>query len=176
MERLFTLLTLALLTGCATTPFKKELPEALIYQSPKSADSATITGNMQPRYTSLVGDRILYIVEIDGKRVPLEGEKHYSATWDRIYPLTAGEHTLKVGYRMAGHRVGPTTITFNAKPHHQYQLDFKTDIGTKWFSDDSYVDFWIVDKQSNNPVTEVVRITPNPQPSVISYPIIINNK
>ena len=132
-------------------------------------------GHLEPRHTRLVGDRIAYIMEIDGKRVPKARKEDYSATWDTVYPLTTGEHTVTVTYRMAGHYTKPTKISFNAEANKNYQLDFVTDIGTAWFSGDSYADLWIEDKATSKAVTEVVRTAPPPAPQTISYPIIINN-
>lgn len=107
--------------------------------------------------------------------MPKERKEDYSATWDAVYLLTTGEHTMTVTYRMVGHYTLPTKITFDAKANTNYQLDFATDIGTAWFSKDSYVDIWIKDKATVTPVTEVVRTTPPPEPQTISYPVIINN-
>ena len=166
---------LPLLTACMSMKNVKELPAELIYQPPVSGVSATIMGKMEPRYTKLVGDRIAYIMEIDGKRVPKDKKDTYSDTWDNVYPITTGEHALTVTYRMAGHYTLPTKITFYAKANTNYQLDFATDIGTAWFSKDSYVDFWIKDKATEKSVTKVVRTVPPPEPRVISYPVIINN-
>lgn len=154
----------------------KELPAELIYQPPMTGATATITGKMEPRHTALVGDRIVYIIDIDGKRVPKERKEEYSATWDTVYPLTTGEHTVTVTYRMAGHYTKPTKISFDAEANKDYQLDFVTDIGTAWFSSDSYADIWIEDKATDKAVTEVVRTAPAPAPHTISYPIIINNR
>ncbi|MEL0619542.1 hypothetical protein [Psychrobacter proteolyticus] len=167
---------LPLLTACMSIKNVKELPAELIYQPPVSDVSATIMGKMEPRHTKLVGDRIAYIMEVDGKRVPKEEKETYSDTWDNVYQITTGEHTLTVTYRMAGHYTLPTKITFNAEANKNYQLDFATDIGTAWFSRDSYVDFWINDKATEKPVTKVVRTAPPPEPRVVSYPIIIHNR
>lgn len=60
---------LPLLTACMSMKNVKELPLELIYQPPVSGARATIVGKMEPRHTKLVGDRIAYIMEIDGKRV-----------------------------------------------------------------------------------------------------------
>ena len=152
-----------------------ELPAELMYQPPVTGATATITGKMEPRYTRLVGDRIVYIMDIDGKRVPKERKGEYSETWDTVYPLSAGEHTMTVSYQMAGHYTKPTKISFNAEANKNYQLDFVTDIGTQFFGKDSYADIWIKDKVTGKAVTEVVRTTPPPAPQTISYPIIINN-
>ena len=138
--------------------------------------TATIMGKMEPRHTALVGDRIAYIMEIDGKRVPKERKEEYSETWDTVYPISAGEHTMTVSYQMAGHYTKPAKISFNAEANKNYQLDFVTDIGTAWFSGDSYADIWIKDKATGKAVTEVVRTTPPPEPRVVSYPIVINNR
>lgn len=167
--------TLPLLTACMNMKNVKELPAELIYQPPASGTTATITGKMEPRHTQFVGDRIAYIIDIDGKRVPKGKKEAYSATWNKAYPITAGEHTVTVTYRMAGHYTQPAKLTFTAEANKNYQLDFVTDIGTAWFSKDSFVDFWIIDKSIGNPVTEVVRTTPPPEPRTYSYPIIINN-
>ena len=166
---------LPLLAGCMSLKNVNELPPELIYQPPTTGSTAMITGKMEPRHTALVGDRIAYIIDVDGKRVPKSRKEDYSATWNTVYPLTAGEHTMTVSYRMAGHYTKPTKISFNAEANKNYQLDFATDIGTAWFSKDSYVDFWIKDKATEKPVTEVVRTAPPPESRVISYPIIINN-
>ena len=166
---------LPVLTGCMSMKNVNELLPELVYQPPIIGETATITGKMEPRHTALVGDRIAYIMEIDGKRVPKDKKEDYSATWDTVYPLTTGEHTMTVSYRMAGHYTKPTKISFNAEANKNYQLDFVTDIGTAWFSKDSYADIWIKDKATDKPVTEVVRTTPPPAPRTISYPIIINN-
>ena len=167
--------TLPLLTACMSMKNVKDLPAELIYQPPVSGATATIMGKMEPRHTQLVGDRIAYIIDIDGKRVPKGKKEAYSATWDKVYPITAGEHTVTVTYRMAGHYTQPTKITFNAIANKNYQLDFVTDIGTAWMSKDSYADIWIKDKATGEPVTEVVRTAPPPEPRIVSYPIIINN-
>ncbi len=167
---------LPLLTACMSMKNVKELPPELVYQPPVSGATATIMGKMEPRHTALVGDRIAYIMEIDGKRVPKEKKESYSATWDNVYPLTTGEHTITVTYRMAGHYTAPAKISFNAKANKSYQLDFVTDIGTAWFSGDSYADIWIKDKATNKAVTEVIRTAPPPAPQTISYPVIINNR
>lgn len=166
---------LPLLTACMSLKNINELPPELIYQPPTTGATATIMGKMEPRHTALVGDRIAYIMEIDGKRVPKERKEEYSETWDTVYPLTTGEHTMTVSYRMAGHYTKPTRISFTAEANKNYQLDFVTDIGTAWFSGDSYADIWIKDKETDKPVTEVVRTAPPPAPQTISYPIIINN-
>ena len=165
---------LSLLTACMSMKNVKELPSELIYQPPVSGESATIMGKMEPRHTKLVGDRIAYIMEIDGKRVPKNKKEAYSDTWDNIYSITTGEHTLTITYRMAGHYTLPTKIMFDAKANTNYQLDFATDIGTAWFSKDSYVDFWIKDKATEKPVTQVARTAPPPEPRVVSYPVIIS--
>lgn len=166
---------LSLLTACISMKNVKELPAELIYQPPVSGASATVMGKMEPRHTKLVGDRIAYIMEIDGKRVPKDKKETYSDTWDNVYQITTGEHTLTVTYRMAGHYTLPTKITFNAEANKNYQLDFATDIGTAWFSRDSYADIWIEDKATGKPVTEVVRTAPPLEPRVVSYPVIISN-
>lgn len=167
--------TLPILTGCMSLKNVSELPADLIYQPPVTGATATITGQMEPRHTALVGDRIVYIIDIDGKRVPKARKEDYSATWDTVYPLMAGEHTMTVSYRMAGHYTKPTKLSFTADANKNYQLDFVTDIGTALFSGDSYADIWIKDKATGKAVTEVVRTSPPPAPRVISYPIIINN-
>ena len=166
---------LPLLTACMSMKNVNELPAELIYQPPTTGATATIMGKMEPRHTALVGDRIVYIMEIDGKRVPKERKEEYSETWDTVYPLTTGEHTMTVSYRMAGHYTKPAKITFDAEANKNYQLDFVTDIGTAWFSGDSYADIWIKDEATGKAVTEVVRTTPPPAPRTISYPVIINN-
>ena len=167
---------LPLLTACMSMKNVNELPPELVYQPPVSDQTATIMGKMEPRYTGLVGDRIIYIIDIDGKRVPKARKEEYSATWNTVYPLTTGEHTMTVTYRMAGHYTAPAKISFNAEANKNYQLDFITDIGTAWFSGDSYADIWIEDKATGKSVTEVIRTTPPPTPQTISYPIIINNR
>ncbi len=167
---------LPLLTACMSLKNINELPPELIYQPPVTGAKATITGKMEPRYAALVGDRIVYIMDIDGKRVPKERKEEYSETWDNVYPLTTGEHTMTVTYRMAGHYTRPTKLTLNAEANKNYQLDFVTDIGTQFFGKDSYADIWIKNKATNKAVTEVVRTTPPPAPRTISYPIIINNR
>ena len=168
--------TLPLLTACMSMKNVKDLPAELIYQPPVSGATATIMGKMEPRHTSLVGDRIAYIIDIDDKRVPKGKKEAYSATWDKVYPITAGEHIVTVTYRMAGHYTQPAKLTFIAKANQNYQLDFVTDIGTAWMSKDSYADIWIKDKTTGTPVTEVIRTTPPTAPKTISYPIIINNR
>ena len=175
MKIIVLIAALPILAGCMSLKNVNELPAELIYQPPTTGATATIMGKMEPRHTALVGDRIAYIMEIDGKRVPKERKEEYSETWDTVYPLTTGEHTMTVSYRMAGHYTKPTRISFTAEANKNYQLDFSTDIGTAWFSKDSYVDFWIKDKATDKPVTEVVRTAPPPEPRVVSYPIIINN-
>ena len=174
MKIIVLIAALPILAGCMSLKNVNELPAELIYQPPTTGATATIMGKMEPRHTALVGDRIAYIMEIDGKRVPKSRKEDYSATWNTVYPLTAGEHTMTVSYRMAGHYTLPTKITFDAKANTNYQLDFATDIGTAWFSKDSYVDFWIKDKSTEKPVTEVVRTAPPPEPRVVSYPVIIS--
>lgn len=164
-----------LLTACMSLKNVNDLPPELVYQPPLSGAAATIMGKMEPRHTQLVGDRIAYIMDIDGKRVPKDKKEVYSDTWDTVYPLTTGEHMVTVTYRMAGHYTKPTKLTFNAEANKNYQLDFVTDIGTAWFSGDSYADIWIKDKATGKAVTEVVRAQPPAAPRVISYPIIINN-
>ena len=175
MKIVILLAALPLLTACMSMKNTKDLPAELVYQAPVSGQTATVMGHLEPRHTALVGDRIVYIIDIDGKRVPKARKDDYSATWDMVYPLTTGEHTVTVTYRMAGHYTQPTKITFDAKANTNYQLDFVTDIGTAWFSGDSYADIWIKDKATGKAVTEVVRTTPPPAPRTISYPIIINN-
>ncbi len=168
------LLVLPLLTACMSMKNVKELPPELLYQPPAGA-SATITGNMEPRFTALVGDRVAYINDIDGKRVPKAKKQIYEETWNTVYPLIAGEHNIRVRYSMGGHYTQPTVITFTAEANKDYQLGFVTDIGTSWFSKNSYADIWIEDKATGESVSEVVRTTPPPAPRTISYPVIINN-
>lgn len=176
MKIIVLIAALPILAGCMSLKNVNELPAELIYQPPTTGATATIMGKMEPRHTALVGDRIAYIMEIDGKRVPKERKEEYSETWDTVYPLTTGEHTMTVSYRMAGHYTKPTRISFTAEANKNYQLDFVTDIGTAWFSGDSYADIWIKDEATGKSVTEVVRTTPPPAPRTISYPIIINNR
>ena len=176
MKIVILLAALPLLTACMSMKNTKDLPAELVYQAPVSGQTATVMGHLEPRYTRLVGDRIVYIMDIDGKRVPKERKGEYSETWYTVYPLSAGEHTMTVTYRMAGHYTKPTKISFNAEANKNYQLDFVTDIGTAWLSKDSYADIWVKDKATGQPVTEVVRTAPPPAPQTISYPIIINNR
>lgn len=166
---------LPLLTACMSMKNVKDLPAELIYQPPTSGQTATIIGNLEPRYTRLVGDRIIYIIDIDGKRVTKERKESYSATWDTVYPITKGAHTMTVSYRIGGHYTVPAKITFDAKANHNYQLGFVTDIGTEWFSKNSFVDFWVMDKATQQPVSDVVRTQLPNTPRTYSYPIIINN-
>ena len=58
----------------------------------------------------------------------------------------------RVSYRMAGYYTRPTTISFKAEANKNYQLDLVTDIGTSWFSGDSYADIWIKDKATGKAV------------------------
>lgn len=176
MKIVIVIAALPLLTACMSLKNVNELPPELVYQPPVSGQTATIMGKMEPRFTQLVGDRIVYIMNIDGKRVPKDKKEVYSDTWDNIYPLTTGEHTMTVSYRMAGHYTQPTKISFNAEANKSYQLDFVTDIGTHFFGKDSYADIWIKNKSTDKAVTEVVRTTPPTAPQTISYPIIINNR
>lgn len=166
---------LPLLTGCMSMKNTKDLPAELLYQPPVSGQTATIIGSSEPGYMSLVGDRIAYIMEINGKRVPKERKEEYSETWDTVYSISAGEHTMTVSYRIGGHYAVPAKITFDAEANRNYQLSFVTDIGTAPFSKNSYVDFWVMDKATQQPVSDVVRSQPPAAPRVISYPIIINN-
>lgn len=166
---------LPLLTACISMKNTKDLPAELLYQPPLSGATATIMGNLEPGYMSLVGDRIAYIMEIEGKRVPKERKEDYSATWNTVYPILIGEHTMTVSYRIGGHYAVPAKITFDAEVNRNYQLNFVTDIGTAPFSKNSYVDFWVMDKATQQPVSNVVRSKPPAAPRVISYPIIINN-
>lgn len=166
---------LPILTSCMSLKNVNDLPPELIYQPPVSGQTATIMGKMQPRFTQLVGDRIVYIMDIDGKRVPKERKEDYSATWDTIYPIATGEHTMTISYRIGGHYAVPSKIIFDAEANRNYQLNFVTDIGTEWFSKNSYVDFWVMDKATQQPVSDVMRSQLPAAPRVISYPIIINN-
>ena len=166
---------LPILTSCMSLKNVNDLPPELIYQPPVSGQTATIMGKMEPRFTQLVGDRIVYIMDIDGKRVPKERKEDYSATWDTIYPIATGEHTMTISYRIGGHYAVPAKIIFDAEANRNYQLNFVTDIGTEWFSKNSYVDFWVMDKATQQPVSDVMRSQLPAAPRVISYPIIINN-
>ena len=176
MKIIVLIAALPILAGCMSLKNVNELPAELIYQPPTTGATATIMGKMEPRHTALVGNRIVFIMDIDGKRVPKDKKESYSDTWDNVYPITTGEHTLIVTYRMAGHYTQPAKLTFNAEANKNYQLDFVTDIGTAWMSKDSYADIWIKDKATGKAVTEVVRTTPPPEPRVVSYPIVINNR
>lgn len=71
---------LPLLTACMSMKNVKKLPSELIYQPPISGTSATIMGKMESRHAKLVSDRIAYIMEIDGKRVPKEKKETYIDT------------------------------------------------------------------------------------------------
>ncbi|WP_218690198.1 hypothetical protein [Psychrobacter sp. BF1] len=166
---------LLILTGCMSLKNTKDLPAELLYQPPVLGQTATIMGSSEPGYMSLVGDRIAYIMEINGKRVPKERKEDYSATWDTIYPIATGEHTMTISYRIGGHYAVPSKIIFDAEANRNYQLNFVTDIGTEWFSKNSYVDFWVMDKATQQPVSDVMRSQLPAAPRVISYPIIINN-
>ena len=174
MKPLILLTILTLLTGCATA-HKETLPPELMYQPPSSGQTATIQGSMKPRYAKLVGDRIAYIVNIDGKRLPLEKKQQYKNLWDKPYSISTGDHTLTVQYNMAGWYTLPVKISFNAQADHDYQLDFATDIGTSFNSRNSFTDFWITDKATNKPISEVVRAQPVPDMPSYSVPIIIHN-
>lgn len=70
----------------------------------------------------------------------------------------------------------PVGAAINAEANKNYQLDFVTDIGTAAFSKNSYVDFWVMDKATQQPVSDVVRSQPPAAPRTISYPVIINNR
>lgn len=174
MKPFIPLAILTLLTGC-TTAHKETLPPELMYQTPSSGQTATVQGSMKPRYAKLVGDRIAYIVNIDGKRLPLEKKQQYKNLWDKPYSISTGDHTLTVQYNMAGWYTLPVKISFNAQANHDYQLDFATDIGTSFNSRNSFTDFWITDKATNKPISEVVRAQPVPDMPSYSVPIIIHN-
>lgn len=173
--QIFLILITLVVTGCTTT-HKETLPPELLYQQPPSSgQTATIQGSLKPRYNKIVGDRIAYIINIDGKRLPLDKKQQYKHLWNNPYTISAGEHTITTQYNMAGWFTEPIKITFTAEANHQYQLDFVTDIGTSFNSGNTYADVWIIDKATNKPVSEVVRGLAYTNASNYSTPIIIHN-
>ncbi len=164
---LFIFSVCVLQTGCLTQP-KQTLPQALQFQSiTPSSDSARLIGTQQPRFARFYSDRTAYISSVNGKRV-MAG----LAGWNQPLVMPAGSYELQLVYRMGGHQA-TAPITLNAQAGHAYQIQFITDIGTTYFSPSTYVDFWIEDQQTHQPVTGVVRAEPPKVPSTVYVPIVI---
>ena len=176
MKLVVLIAALPLLTACMSLKNVNELPPELIYQPPVTGATATITGHLEPRYVKLVGDRLAYIISINGKRIYKDRNQDYDDTWNVVYPIATGEQTVRVKYQMAGYHTIPKDINFVAQAGHNYKLNFVTDIGTSFNSGNSYADVWISDKVDNKPASEVVRLNTVPEPRSYAYPIIINNK
>ena len=179
LKTFFVCSSVFLLAGCLSAP--QPLPEALKYRSPEqSSMTATIVGSQQVTKSKLLADRTASIYTIDGKRnTNLYQQKSSSwedDLWNIPLVLTSGEHTLGVIYTMGGHITRPVDLTFEAKPSSDYEVQFSTDIGVGWNSANSYADFWVVDKDSQEIVSGVVRGFTPPQTPTTYVPIVINSR
>lgn len=166
-----------LLAGCLSAP--QPLPEALKYRSPEpTSATATITGSQQVTKSKILADRTASIYTIDGKRnINLYQQKSSSwedGLWNIPLVVTSGEHTLGVIYTMGGFITRPVDLAFEAKPGVDYEVQFSTDIGVGWNSANSYADFWVADKDSQEIVSGVVRGFTPPQAQTTYVPIVIN--
>lgn len=150
------------ISGCATT---QTTNTANINGS--ATPTATIQGSIQMRFARMYDDRIAYPIAIDGNAlVPatqLATQQQYSGWWETLHPITAGEHTVSVQYRMAGLYTVPVNLTFNAKVNHQYQINFDTDMGVSANSPNTYADFWVTDNATKKTVSAVVRANRDPK-------------
>lgn len=165
---LATLVSIALLSsGCMSNPSAKLPPELQFQSVPASANTASIVGHQQPRFTRVYADRTAYIANINGKRVMAGVEG-----WNQPLVIPAGTHQLQLVYKMGGHHA-TTTLNFDAEAGKAYQLNFITDIGTSVWSGNSYVDFWVEDQTTRKPVSGVVRAEPPRVPATVYIPIVV---
>lgn len=149
-----------LLAACSSNYIVENPANNATYQPPFSSQNAVITGKLEPGDSRLISDRVAYITAIDAKPVFSNRIESYNETWNNAYPISVGNHTVSAIYRVGGFSIAPVQMQLNVQPDRSYQLDFATDIGTGWSSQNNYVDLWIVDRNTGQRVSEVVRTQP----------------
>lgn len=165
------MLAVPFLAACSSNYIVESAANTSTYQPPYSGAKAIITGKLQPGDSKFAAGRVAYITAIDGKPVLSSRSARQSDTWDSVYPISTGNRTVTATYRAGSFSAIPILMQFTAQPNRTYQLEFATDIGTQWMSDNSYVDLWIIDKATNQRVSEVIRTQPGTELTLPIYVI-----
>ena len=159
--KLYGLMVLApFLVACSNKYIVTDPVNNMAYESPHLPNNAIITGNLKTSGGIFGPDHTMYISAIDGESVLYSRLGNHTDTWNNVYPISAGTHTITATYKSGGFSVVPTALSFAAQPNRTYQLDFATDRGTDWLNTPEYVDVWIMDKATGQRVSEVIRTMP----------------
>ncbi len=140
------LITVALLSGCATPPL---IPPELQYVAPAGQESslATLVGSHEK--STLIDDFTAYVLAVDGKRV-MSGRKG----WNTVLPIQPGLRNITVAFLRTPFNA-QVNLQLQAVAGGKYQVQFSTD--AQFFGADTYCDFWIIDIATQKPVTGIRR-------------------
>lgn len=145
MKRLIVLIMIALIGGCAS---ERQIPAELQYTPPVAKSKvATIQGSQD--VILLWNDLTAFVIAVDGKRVMSERKG-----WDNKLPIAAGTRNITVAFQHGVYNA-QADLSLNAISGRQYQVRFKSD--AQLFGANDYCDFWIVDVDTQKPVTDIRR-------------------
>jgi len=141
--------TLLFLAGCASVP--PPIPPELQYGPPPSGQpTAVITGSQTPGSWGM-DDFTAYVSGVNGKRVMI-GRKG----WNTPLVIPA-EKCLLVAEFQRGVFHTQIELALDAVAGASYELQFSSDVGFN--GNNTYCDFWIVDRSTGKAVTAIKRGT-----------------
>jgi hypothetical protein len=108
---------------------------------------ATLTGSEET--STMLDNFTVYVLAVDG--VAVAGGR---SGWNSPIPLPVGPHRLSLGFNR-GVFAAQAELTIEAASATAYEVRFASD--AQLFGQNSYCEFWIVDKATNQPVTPRVR-------------------
>lgn len=140
------LISIALLSGCVTTP--QPIPAELQYVAPvgKEDSLATLIGLKQKGILP-DDERTAYVLAIDGKRV-MSGQQG----WNVALPVQPGQRSVTVAFRGGAFHT-QVDLQMQAVVGGKYQIQFSTDV--QLFGANTYCDLWIIDIAVQKPVSGI---------------------
>lgn len=146
MKRFSIIAILLLIGGCASSP---QIPPELQYSPPLAASGtlATIQGSQEN--STFLDDFTAYVIAVDGKRV-MAGRKG----WGSALSILPGNRNITVAFQR-GVFNAQADLPLVAESGGQYEVRFTSD--AQLYGANTYCDFWVVDKATQKPVTEIRR-------------------
>jgi len=123
---------------------------------PTKPSYATIRGSQE---TSILLDNYTaFIIAVDGRKVAAGRNG-----WDSVIEIKVGRHILEVEFNR-GVFFARTKLELDATAKVNYELKYTTD--AELFGHNSYCDFWIVDRATDQAVTAIKKASVEKMPEV----------
>jgi hypothetical protein len=146
MKQAIILVLVVLVVGCASDPPAPPIPPEFQYVPPSASilEVATIQGSQENRTAG--NDLTAFVIAVDGKFVMSEQK-----SWSSALPILPNVRNIAVGFQSDNHNAR-TDLSLKAKAGQHYQVRSTID------AEGTHCDFWIVDMDTQKPVTEPSRV------------------